>query len=165
MCSSDLDTACRLTDRIVENALPFGDRFVSGDVGMSRRADIEQQFPGSLATCFRAPQVESSDFSQLCLQDDGDRIRLFRFARFQDSTDWWQGLDLLRINVNQLSRLVSQSRAGDIQRELDRLRDEQLKLLLCQIDFVTGFDPCRKQAQGSMCRIRRSIDADVVGSC
>ena len=137
------DIARRAKHLVVEHPLPLASRIVRGDVSLRRRPDIEQQFPRAFARRFTAPQIERADFGQLRLEDDRDRRRLFRLAGLQHGADRRQRLDLIGIDRDQVTRLVGQPRAGDIQRELDRLRDEQLKLMLRQIDLVPRFNPRR----------------------
>ena len=74
-----------------------------------------------------APQVQRADLREPGVQIDGDGFRLAFLPRPQHGADRRQRRHLLAVERHQFARPIGQPRAGDIQRELDRLGDQQIE--------------------------------------
>ena len=64
------------------------------------------------------------------MEIDGHGFRLAFLSRPQDRADRRQRRHLLAIEGHQFARPIGEPRAGNIQRELDRLGDQQVEAAL-----------------------------------
>ena len=140
--------------RFVDEALRFGVRLVGGDIGLRRRADVELQPPGALAADFAAPQFERADLGELRMQSHRHGAALAAAARLEHRANRRQGGHLLAIDGNQLARPIGQPDARDVERKLDRLRDEQVELPVGQFDCPAPARRCRARGRARHGRAR-----------
>ena len=149
-------------DRFVDDPFAFGLRLVGGDVGLRGRTHVELEPPTPPATDLTAPQIERADFRQPGVQVDrdgkrgpvqfaGTALRVLRtnwtcplFPRAEHGPHRWQRGHLRAVDGHQLARLVRQSRAGDEQRKLGRLGDQEVETPLGKRDVLPRLNSRRQ---------------------
>src|SRR5204863_8584587 len=105
------------------------------------------------------PQLQRANFRELAVQTNGDGSALPATARFEGRANRRQRGHPLRIDGHELARLVRQTNAGRVQRKLDRLGDEQIKLPLGELDCLSP--PGIAWAEAERRRWDR-LDSDVI---
>src|SRR5688572_29811851 len=137
---------------------------MGGHVGLRGGAHVELQPPASLSSGFGTPQVDGADLGEPRVEGYRDGARLAAPPRAKHGANWRQRAHLLAVDGHKISRLVGQPRAGDEERELDRLGNEQLELAIGDLDVLPRLGTAGNKADGSRFFWRRAFDANVVGS-
>ena len=134
---------------LIDKPFAFRRRLMGGNVGLRGGANIELQSPTPLPLDLAAPDVQRADLGEPGVQIDGHAFRLAFLPRPQDGADRRQRRHLVAIEGYQFARPIGEPRAGDIERELDRLGDQQVEAALAEVDVVARLDPGRDEAEGS----------------
>ena len=136
-----------LPSGLIDKPFAFGRRFVGGNVGLGGRTNVELQAPTPLALDLAAPQIKRADLGQPGMEIDGHGFRLALLPRPQDRADRRQRRHLLAIDGDQLARPIGEPRAGNIQRKLDRLGDQQIEAAIAEIDILARLDSRGNEAK------------------
>ena len=145
--------------RLVHKPLALGPRLVRPDVGLGGRADIELQLPGAFRVDLAARELQEADLRQVRVQVNFRRLRLFLPPRVQHRSDGGQGGELRRVYPDHLAGWVHEPRAGDIDRELDRLGERELQPHVADLVVLPRDGATRREANRPRLRAR---DADVI---